>query len=425
MRFWIVTLGLLTQAFQIHGQQVQVAEILASALQDQHITQHREIVAASSLLPLKDGLFRNVEGRIGINGSALGDTIYGYIRNEDSYGLIVSTNSFRERKQQAKVIQAEQTSLQAIGAVYLTEALALRYEAIIDFYFAQKEFSQHTAWQALLTERQRILRTMAEGGIAVKAKDIIECERDKLRAAQLQHDLEQKMQMRNLQLAQFLGKSAQISLDTAGFISLRQMRATVIDSEHNFASTHPDLALLQSKLLLEKAKIAYAESQNKQVLQSVRLGYDRPLYLTRPNRFNTQNNLSVRLGLALPLPGNNRFRKSLATIDQMKAQLDLTDKSTAISEDLRTIKANMLAWTRILDRTQAEAQQSLIPVYLQDPILRASLTPLDINELHLIQHQAHASALSTEYEIAKCYLDFLSTTGLLGAQPEKNWLADK
>ncbi len=402
---------------------VTSAQILATAKQDAHILEHQRFVQAAAQLPTRDGLFRNIESRIGINGSTLGDTIYGYIRNEDSYGLILSTNSLRERRHQNLVVQSEKSVLEALGATYLSEALKQRYEAILDSYIAQKEFEATNRWQALIHEQQRILRTQAEAGLEVKPDDIIESERNKLRAQQDRLVKQQQLRSSQTRLGSFLGMPS-ASLDTSGFIRLRQILAFIQGLTNNTAllEGHPDLVELKNKASLEKEKVALINSQNRQILQSVRLGYDRPLYLTRPNKFNTQNNLSVRVGLAVPLPGNNRFRKTQALIEQFQADLKLTEKTISLNTELQSLRQQILDWAQVLEQVQQENNSSLIPVYLQNPTLRSALSPLEINELQRIKHQVEELGLQTEHQLFRLYLEYLDKSGLLAAFPDRNWL---
>jgi hypothetical protein len=421
--YFLLLIGCFSSVLQAQ-QRVPLSQVLASARKDARVLAATQITQAAQNLPTHDHWLRTVEARVGINGSALGDTIYGYIRNEDSYGLILSTNAFRELKQQKKVTQAQIAQIQSEGNVFLEEAVESRYEALQSWYFAQKQlrFLQKSA--LLLEHRALILRTTAQAGLEVKATDLVQTERDRIRNTTQILETETKLRIAESDLLGFLDLKGALQIDTVGFISLRQISQYLLSPANHMLASRPEVQQLEKRLALEDAKIAYVNSQDRQIFQSLRLGYDRPLYLTRPNRFNTTNNLSIRVGLAVPLPGNHRFQQTQALLDKMETEWAITEKRNAAAADAELIRSRIMELLRYYEALEKQNAESIIQTYLANQELKAALKPLEINELEITAHQLDSKMAEIESEITVLYLDYVKVMGGFTAEPFVNYLSD-
>jgi hypothetical protein len=422
-RICTVLIAVFATAIQLTAQRlVTPAQLLATAKTDARYRFTLSIADQATNLPTHDGYLNALEARLGINGSALGDTIYGYLRNEDSYGLIISPNSLRELRHQKSLMKAKNALYSLEAQMELEQALQKRYALIAQSHFDQRELATLRSTEQLLTNRQTILRTTAQAGQEVKPKDVIETERDRLRTANQIADLERQLRTSQSIIAQYLQTEETVALDTAGFISLPQIRANLISTSVSSVA-RPEVTVRKQKLAIETAKLAYENSQNRQILQSVRLGYDRPLYLIRPNRFNTTNNISLRVGLAVPLPSNNRFRKSQAVLDRLEAERSLYVSSEDDKQSCAQIRSEIIELDRFYTKCAEQQAQSILPVYLSNQALKAQLSPLEINDLQLIQQSLTSRIVATEREITQLYLAYLLASGAM-AQSEVNWLEE-
>ncbi|MBP8238430.1 MAG: hypothetical protein KAX50_00585, partial [Saprospiraceae bacterium] len=98
-RLVLAAVGLLFAGL-LSAQPLRIADVLAGVDNDVRVRQSQELAEFATSLRYHIPILREVEARVGIRGSVLGDTIYGYLRNEDIYALQIETNSFREIKAQ-------------------------------------------------------------------------------------------------------------------------------------------------------------------------------------------------------------------------------------------------------------------------------------------------------------------------------------
>jgi hypothetical protein len=421
IRIFLVVLGFsgIVQAQQA----VTVAQILATARTDQRVVSASQLRQKAENLPTHNHWLRAVEARVGINGSALGDTIYGYLRNEDAYGLILSTNPLRELRHQKKVTIAQINQFDAEAKIHLEEAVEARYRAAQSWYFAQKQlqFLQKTA--KLLEQRAEILRATAQASLEVKPTEVVQTERDRLRNTTQMLETETALRIATSDLSGFLATQGAVQLDTVGFVRLRQISDFVNCPATSIVAPRPEVARLQSRLALEQTKVAYVQSQDRQIFQSLRLGYDRPLYLVRPNRFNTSNNISIRVGLAVPLAGNHRFQKTQAMLDQIETEWAITEKQQSALSEAESLRSRILELIKYHDALEKQNSESVIQTYLANTELKAALKPLEINELELTAHQLHTKIVEVQSEITVLYLDYVKALGGFTAEPFVNYLS--
>ena len=104
-------------------------DVLKTAAADPRLGQNQSLQRLAGNLKMTDPLLRQIAVRVGTNGSALGDTIYGYLRNEDTYNLQIGFNSWWERKRQRQVQSALVGAYAAETRLLEQQALAERYQA--------------------------------------------------------------------------------------------------------------------------------------------------------------------------------------------------------------------------------------------------------------------------------------------------------
>ena len=101
-----------------YAQKTTTKTVLSTALKDDRLTRNQQLITLAQGLKFNIPIIKEVQLRLGINGSVLDDTIYGYVRNEDVYGLQLSTNSFREIRQQN--MYSNKTCFTSINALIWT-----------------------------------------------------------------------------------------------------------------------------------------------------------------------------------------------------------------------------------------------------------------------------------------------------------------
>jgi hypothetical protein len=418
----IFSILLLTYSLSIsYAQKTNIKTVLSSALKDERLRSNQQLITTAQGLTFHLPLIKEVQLRLGVNGNVLGDTIYGYLRNEDNYGLQFSTNSFREIRQQKLFKQAQVNVYQSENRVLVQQALVERYQSVVAYIFAQKIQKERLIQDSLLTKKHAILRQMMESGLDVKVKDVMDTEGDKNVVQQSLLSLENDIYFQKNKLKTFVSDQAIDVIEDVDLISITQL-SEVINTQKLLPSNHPMFINRDAKTQLATADLNYINAQNQQIFNMLRVGYDNILYLERPRRFNTLNNFSIRIGLNLPIVGNSNFKRSQAILEQKEAQAqaDIFRQKNTQSIDFQYVKIENLLKSYKLCQQQIE--QSLIKKMLMNEKLALQMTPLEIVELQLTQQKMAVRAVELAHDITADYVKFLELTGAMSAAPLKNYL---
>jgi hypothetical protein len=418
---FITTTIALTLLFgSLEAQVLTTSDVLATAASDLQLMQNRSLQELAQGLKVHDPLLRQVSVQLGINGSALGDTIYGYIRNEDDYRLRVEFNSWFEREKQRRVHASKTSVIAARNRLLEHEALARRYKALAAYLFVQPHITACQDLDSLLKMEHHILREMLSSGVQdLKVSKVLDAEEDQNRNDLTLQELENRKALYTNRLQQLAGSIA--AVDTADLIDLTGIRAKVIRLK-SAPAAHPTLAVKSAEIAAEDANLQYINSQNRQVFNFAQVGYQHPLYLERPNKFNTFNNFSFRVGLTAPMPANNRFRKANALLNLREAQNEETSTSAKLLEDLENQYVKLENFFREYDLLQDRIENSLIQKMLDNPVLKTQITPLEWVELEIAQQKMRVSRAALEFDIAMEYVELLDLSGAMSAMPRVNYL---
>lgn len=405
-----------------YAQKITTKTVLSSALKDERLKGNQQLTTLAQGLRFNVPLIKEVQLRLGINGSVLDDTIYGYVRNEDVYGLQLSTNSFREIRQQKLFKQAQVNVYQSENRLLVQQALMERYQSLVAYIFAQKTQKERLKLDSLLTKKHAILRQMMESGLDVKVKEVMDTEGDKNAVQQSLLSLENDLYLHQNKLKKYATDQAIEAIDDGDLITITQL-TEVINTQKILPANHPLFNNRDAKTQLATADLNYVNAQNRQIFNMLRVGYDYPLYLERPKRFNTVNNFSVRVGLNLPIVGNNNFKQSRAILEQKEAQVeaDVIRQQNMQSIDFQYVKIENLLKSYKLCQQQME--QSLIKKMLTNDKLTIQMTPLEIVELQLTQQKMAVRVVELAHDITSDYVKFLELTGAMSAEPLKNYLS--
>lgn len=406
----------------LYGQKITPKDVLSTAVKDSRVLRNQQITSFTQGLKYHIPFVKQVEARLGINGSALGDTIYGYIRNEDFYGVQVGFNSFREIKQQKLMKQAQIGLYQSEARVLEQQALSDRYQSLVFWAFSQQLLTGRRELEILLNKKHDILRLMIEKGLDVKVKDVMDTEEDKNSVQLSILSLEEAIILQKNKIKQFLDYPSLPELNTINFITIEKILEVINNSKIN-PLNHPAIGYKNAKTAFSTSQLNYVNSQNRQILNMARLGYENPLYLERPKNFNTFNNISFRIGLTVPLTGNNNFKHSEALLEQKEAQneVDILREQLARNVDNQYVKIESL-----INRYQLcveKIQQSLIQKMLKNEKLLSQMSPLEVVDLQLTQQKLLLRADELSHDIVSEYVKLLELTGKMSEKPLLNYLS--
>jgi hypothetical protein len=422
-RFLFLVFAAFSLVQNLAAQTIKVADVLATASDDVRLSRSAGLQNLAQGLKMHDPVIRQVGVRVGINGSALGDTIYGYLRNEDTYQLQVGFNSLSERLRQRQIKTARIEVLAAEDRALRQQVLLERYDALSGYLYAKPKLDACRRLDTLLQKEHRILRDMLNTGVLdVKVAKVLDAEEDLNRNRVAMQEIENERSLYHNRIRRFAGDFS--DLDDSDVAAAADLRTTI----HTLQATanqapNVDLDLKNAEVRLKMAELKYVSSQNKQVFDNFTIGYQRPLYLERPKNFNTLNNISFRIGLTAPLPSNNRFKKSDALLDLREAENDAALVVEERQKDLGNQFVRLDNLFREYDLIQERLDSSLIRKMLENNDLRAQITPLEIVELEISLQKLSITQAGLLKDIAEEYIRLLELTGAVGSNPGTNYLS--
>lgn len=418
----LILLVLLSGGWSSEAQVISLEDVLGTSSNDQNVLRYQSIRDLADDLKMHDPLVKEIALRIGFNGSLLGDTIYGYLRNEDDLRLQVSFNDFAVRRQQKNIKSARLQTLTTGQAVISHTALVDRYEVLSEYAYTMPKLEGLKRLDSLLLYEHEIIKQMlATGILEIKVSRILDVEEDRNRVMLDIKETEEDLRRAKLDIEYYAGNFASLSLERLASIEDLQLLFTTLKTS-GYVS-HPAQLALSAEVQLDSAALGYASAQNRQILDFVSLGYQRPLYLERPNKFNTFNNFAFRLGLLVPITANNRYRKADALLDLEESQAKADEARGDRDEAWKRQIAILESLFKEYDLAGERLENSLISQMLSNPTLMAHITPLEVVELQIAQQKLVLYQLELAQDIAAEYVELLSISGYLAWNPETNYLA--
>ncbi len=423
MRYLILSLALFS-GWSSEAQVISLEEVLGTAIEDQNVIRYQSIRDMASDLKMHDPLVKEIALRIGFNGSVLGDTIYGYLRNEDDLRLQVSFNALGVRQKQKQVKSARLQTLTTRQGVLTHSALTDRYEALSEYVYTIPTLDGLKHLDTLLYHEHDIIKSMlATGILEVKVSRILDVEEDRNRVMLDINETAEKLRRAKLGIEKYAGTFS--SIDMEQLASIEDLRQLFIFLKTSGYVEHPDNLALSAEIKMDSTVFAYTSAQNRQILDYVSVGYQNPLYLERPNKFNTSNNFAFRLGLLVPITANNRYKKGDALLDLQESQAEADEARIDRDQSWQSQIALLDGLFSDYDLATDLLDNSLIRQMLSNPALMANITPLEHVELEIAQQKLVLHQLELIQDIASAYIELLSLSGYLAWNPETNYLAKR
>lgn len=402
-----VLLASLTAKAQVRS----ISDLLATASTDPGVTQYQSLLNTASGLRMHDPLVRQVALRIGFNGNSLGDTLLGYIRNEDAYRLQVGFNSFQERNRQKDIKDARVGLLTAEYRLIQQQAASQRLAALSFWLYTLPALEACRKLDTFLVREHAILREMLSSGVGdVKVTKVLDAEEDKNRNDGAIAELESRVASTRQNLVQLTGEFT--GIDRSDLATVDDISLWLAEIKAFMPAIHPEVTARNARISLESANLDYISSQNRRFVNNLSVGYQYPLFVETPKRFNPQNNISFRIELLAPLPANNRFKRADALLDLREAQYEAAmtlEKTRKYAESQLTRVENLIReYNAVADRIR----NGLIGKMLGNRALYGSITPLDMVELEIAQQKLEVDRAELIAEIGKEYAELLRCTGM-------------
>jgi len=406
------------------AQPVSPLALLQSATADERLALNQQTIAYARSLRYRVPLIRRAEARVGFNGSTLGDTLFGTIHNEDFYGLVIGPNSLRERRRQADLKAAQVGIYENERAVLLEEVVLDRCESLVTLHFAQQLDTTRRELLRLLSRKENLLREMLDRGLDVKVKDVLDTENDRNSLELSLSELAHARSLHETKLRQWLPDRPAPQLDHSDYIRPATL-AQRTEFLKNTPTLNPSLAYREAETRYAAADWALENAQNRQVFNFLQLAYQKPVVTPDlPKKFNAFNNFSVRVALAVPIPGNNNPKRSEAALQLREEQVS-TRSARLLNE--RAVENQCVRVKNWLDQyrvCEEKVRGSLIQKMLDNDALRQQMTALELADLQLAQQKLRLRLVEIEQELSIEYLRLLELKGVLGQEPIRNYFSE-
>lgn len=406
-----IILASLTAVAQVRS----ISDLLATAGSDPGVTQFQPLLSTATSLRMHDPLVRNVALRIGFNGNSLGDSLLGYIRNEDAYRLQVGFNSLQERNRQKDINSARIGLLQAEYNLIQQQAASQRFVAVSLWLYTLPALEACRKLDTLLVREQNILREMLQSGVGeVKVSKVLGTEEDKNRNDRDIARLESRAASARQYLTLLTGDFTRI--DNTDLATVEDIGLWLAELKMSLPASHPAVTTKNARIALESANLEYISAQNRRFVNNLSVGYQYPLFVETPKNFNPQNNFSFRIELLAPLPANNRFKRADALLDLREAQYEaavaLETTRSSVQNQLTKVENLLREYNSMTDRIE----NGLIKKMLGNQNLHGSISPLDMIELEIALQKQEAARAEILAEIGKEYGELIITTGTSDAK---------
>ncbi len=410
---WMVSLTAMAQVRSI-------PDLLATAGSDPVVTQFQSLLGTAEALRMHDPLVRQVALRIGFNGNSLGDSLLGYIRNEDAYRIQVGFNSLQERNRQKIIKNARVDLLNAEYGWLQQQAASRRFAALSSWLYTLPALEACRKLDTFLVREQTILREMLSSGVGeVKVSKVLGAEEDKNRNDRDIAGLESRVASSRQDLVQLTGEFT--GIDKSDLADVQDITLWLSEIKSLPPAAHPAVTAGNARISLESANLDYISSQNRRFVNNLSVGYQYPLFVETPRRFNPQNNFSFRIELLAPLPANNRFKRADALLDLRESQYEatMTLEATRLSMESQLTKVENLI--REYNAITNRIENGLIGAMLGNRTLHGSISPLDMVGLEIARQKLEVARAEILAEIGKEYAELIGYAGV----PEAKYLLKK
>lgn len=403
------------------AQQIPFSDILRTALEDLRVVQNRDNLSQVRQLKFQVPLIRRAEARIGFNGSTLGDTIYGSIRNEDFYGVVVGPNSFRERRKQAAFHAATIAQYETERSVLLAAAVSERYQTYTQWYFARKLRVEQEKLAELLQKEVSLWQERLMRGMEIKISDLLQTERDQYNLLLQIQENGNTERLNRAKLGQYDAAFGTRLPDTSEIITPAVLEKQLLLLKNAPLET-PSVALRDAQWRTAQAEYAVEHAQNRQIFNFLQVGYDNPvLPLTRPNRRRTFNNFSLRVAVEVPIPGNNNPRRAKAALDLLQADNNrhLTRLVYERNAALQVVEVeNLMAAQRLCVQ---QMENSFTRRLLNDAALQSGMTAEEWMAAQILLQRRVIQCLDVQKQTVLAYLRLIETKGWMAREPVQNF----
>lgn len=389
------------------SQVVQVRNILQSAHQDIIYKSQKEKLDYLTYNPYEVPLFDRVEFRTETHDFELG---------KQEYAIRVSPNSFKERKYNKKYYQSSLRLNQIRKLEALNEALADRYEYIVNLIKNGKVISIKQQLKLLLEDRINVL-TQTQNTINFDYEDLLDAEDDYHDVKLDIIDLERKTERLKFEISEFLGLEDDFELDTAGMVDVNFIEAYI-----NTLDLKSDSSNLQIAKGMENVTLAEFDFKEERADQNNPLGFFQTSYENDQND-PFKNDIRLGFGIRLPIANSSQPRLNRLHLRQLDKESDLE----IIKDDVSKNKDQSIEELRVLllkyNTTKQTIEEGNSETSLRRYLSIEGISPLILLKIQESIIKKETTLSNLEKKIFDEYVRLLRDSGKLVEQPLKNYFS--
>jgi hypothetical protein len=384
--------------------QVTPGKLLASAWDDPTVLALREQQAYLAGHNFKLPLLRQVQVRTETRD---------WDPKQQEYALRLNTNTPRMKRTQAGIHAAMKSLTEAERLELVQEALAARYELIVDAHFAEGERALLLRQKKVLTDKRAVYGERLKLGLENDLDDYFRAEEDLLEAERRLDENSRSKPNAAFLVGVFTG--TEDSLQAGGALMSIPMLL-------NTASLSTGVLPPSAKREQARAELAALEAELERRDGRNHLSYLQFGYTGNAND-PTRNRFKVGAGVNLPWPNASALQVQERELRALQARTEAEAEQQAASQAgllrLHELKA-LVERLVFIEEQQAKFAEGYDPVRLHGSGLDNPETLLRVQEALL---RLEGEALAVRKDIYQAYVALLADTGLLTQEPARNWLS--
>ena len=387
------------------SQKVSMNDFLATAKKDAKYKNGIELASYVNGLNYGLPIIQKLEFRMGADETSL---------SQHQYGIGLGFNSLVQRKEQFGYQKSLAESLTKEAELSFAAAVQERYNLIAQTIYLNELVTAQGKLNTLYSQKKEVLRSMLQGGLDIKVKDVVLNEADQI-------ELEKSVAQNNLQFRQGMQKASFFwgsdltEIDSSDFVSIPTIEKFVNTFEPN-SFVSPNAAWRDAQLALTMNEYRLEKADENQLISTFQIGLQE-----KSNALALQNPF-FRLGVRIPIIPYNRFKYN----DYFVSIRDIQLKRSMENDKLMyTIKLSVESLKQMLSdyRQQVTLQQnSLIGQIMGNARIMAEITAAEKVDLQIVEQKRAIDIIKTANTIRQEYINLLMLSGKLISMPLKNYL---
>lgn len=383
---------------------IQITRILGSALESSKAGFYKEKISQFNDLDYDIPLLEKIEVRSETNDFDIA---------QQDMTVRVTTNSKSSRKAYKQYHESVQHMSQMEYQAEIIDALAYRYNLIVDYIYAHEKLELEKSRFALAQDKVKLLKRM----VSLASFDIVElidAEDEVNQTQRLILDTEINIDNLRDRLLDLVNLKV-IDISTEDILSVEDIRSFLLTLEPP-TGNHP-LAEIQSA----RHYNALMEHEWEAANSKFSLGFIQASYGHNADR-GFRSNFSLGVGFDIPVKGSSRLDLNEKKINILDTQSEYIATKEALAQAKLESTTRLKRLLSMYDLLNQQIEEGNAAHALQEYSRQSTASPLAIIKLKELNMNTAVLLLEVEEDITNSYLSYLYSTGLLGEAPYKNYL---